>query len=69
MEVRCRRYDHREVGGRVTPGAVTENYVEHDSREGGVTSPWTGEGRTMHDYMDVGDRVTQEIKPRSNCRE
>jgi hypothetical protein len=29
MEVRCRRYDHREVGGRVTPGAVTENYVRN----------------------------------------
>jgi len=51
----------------------------------GGTSPWMGEGtspwmdevesrqerrpRTVHDYMDVGGRVTQETKPSSNCRE
>jgi len=45
MEVRCRRYDHKEVGGtrpwmvegrtmqeqlsRVAPGAATENYVRN----------------------------------------
>jgi len=26
---RCRRYDHKEVGGRVAPGAATENNVRN----------------------------------------
>jgi hypothetical protein len=31
------RYDHKEVGGRVAPGALTENYVRNTtSMEGGV---------------------------------
>jgi len=29
MEIRCRKYDHKEVGGRVAPGAATENYVRN----------------------------------------
>jgi hypothetical protein len=29
LEVRCRRYDHKEVGGRVAPGAATENNVRN----------------------------------------
>ena len=31
--VRCRRYDHKEVGGRVAPGAATENNVRNSYRE------------------------------------
>ena len=60
------RYDHREVGGRVAPGAATESRVGNSGRDAGGTSPWMDEiesrlerrPRATHDCMDAGGRAT-----------
>jgi len=67
----CKR---REVHGR-TRAAVRGGHVVdramHDSRDGGGTSPWTGEGRTMQDDSREGiGRVESgtETEQLSTCR-
>ncbi len=62
MEVIGRaKHDYRDIGGRVTPGAVTED-ARVESNAGTTTWMWEVE-YCLDAYRDVGSRVMQELLP------